>query len=109
MTVSSMEALALRDCLAAARRGLAQRSFAAAAKLVDTPWRTTVGSDLQHPGVAGERTLQTRFLNGCLSKFYRAAADPVLAKTFVEVVNLMRPPLALLAPAMIGRVWAGSR
>ena len=88
---------------------LARRFFAAAARLIDTPWQITVGSDLQHPRVVGNRSAQTRFLNWYVSKFYRAGeSDPVLARTFMEVANLMRPPTALMSPAMLARVCARS-
>ena len=110
MTIAATEALALGDCLKTGRPALAQRFFLAAAKLIDTPWQITVGSDLQHPGVVGKRTAQVRFLNWYVSKFYRAAGnDSVLAKAFLDVANLMQPPQALLSPGMIGRVWAAGR
>jgi 2-polyprenyl-6-methoxyphenol hydroxylase-like FAD-dependent oxidoreductase len=79
MTVACAEALALRDCLASGAEGLAGRFFRAAGKLIDIPWQIAVGSDLQHPGVVGERTLQVRFVNWYLARLYQAAhRDPLL-------------------------------
>jgi 2-polyprenyl-6-methoxyphenol hydroxylase-like FAD-dependent oxidoreductase len=110
MTVACMEALALRDCLAAGAQGIASRFFKAASALIDVPWQIAVGSDLQHPAVQGARPAQVRFINWYLAKFYRAAQrDAVLATRFLEIANLMKSPPALLEPRMALRVWKGNR
>ena len=110
MTVAGMEALALRDCLAAGSLDLARRFFQAAARLIDIPWQIAVGSDLQHPKVPGKRPPQVRFINWYLAKLYRAGQrDPLLATRFLEVANLMKQPAALMEPRIALRVWKGNR
>jgi 2-polyprenyl-6-methoxyphenol hydroxylase-like FAD-dependent oxidoreductase len=110
MTVACVEALALRDCLAAGAEGIARRFFRVASQLIDNPWQIAVGSDLAHPRVEGIRTAQIRFINWYIGKLYRAAQDDaVLASRFLEVANLMRQPAALLDPRIAFRVWKGSR
>jgi len=110
MTVACTEALALQECLVAGSQGIARRFFQAASKLIDIPWQMAVGSDLQHPAVAGKRTAQLRFINWYLAKLFRAAQhDALLATRFLEVANLMKPPPSLMAPGIALRVWKGSR
>jgi hypothetical protein len=68
-----------------------------------------VGSDLQHPAVAGKRTVQLRFINWYLAKLFQAAQqEAVLATRFLEVANLMKPPPSLMAPQIALRVWKGN-
>lgn len=110
MTVACTEALALQECLAGGSQGIARRFFRAASKLIDIPWQLAVGSDLQHPAVAGKRTAQLRFINWYLAKLFQAAQhDAMLATSFLEVANLMKPPPSLMAPSIALRVWKGSR
>jgi 2-polyprenyl-6-methoxyphenol hydroxylase-like FAD-dependent oxidoreductase len=110
MTVACTEALALQECLVAGSPGIARRFFQAASSLIDIPWQMAVGSDLQHPAVAGKRTAQLRFINWYLAKLFRAAQhDALLATRFLEVANLMKPPPSLMAPGIALRVWKGSR
>jgi 2-polyprenyl-6-methoxyphenol hydroxylase-like FAD-dependent oxidoreductase len=110
MTVACMESLALRECLAAGTQDIAARFLRAASGLIDIPWQIAVGSDLQHPGVEGERTTQVRFINWYIAKLYRAAQhDAVLASRFLEVANLMRQPAALFDPQIAFRVWKRNR
>jgi len=109
MTAAVLEAKALGDCLADGTEGLAQRFFRAAAQIIDIPWQIAFGSDLENPKVEGPRTLLGRFLGWYLRKLYRAGAhDPMLATRFLEVVNLMAPPTALLAPKIGLKVLRGN-
>jgi hypothetical protein len=110
MTTACVEALALRDCLAAGPQQLAKRFFRAASRLIDIPWQIAVGSDLQHPRVEGRRPAQVRFVNWYIANLFRAAQhDATLAASFLEVANLMRQPSTLLDPRIALRVWRGSR
>jgi 2-polyprenyl-6-methoxyphenol hydroxylase-like FAD-dependent oxidoreductase len=110
MSVAALEALALRDCLRAGpTAGLATRFFAKVSRIVDIPWGIAVGSDLRLPGVQGARTAKVRLVNAYLARFHlAAAADPVLGRAFLRVVNLMDRPEALLRPAIALRVLIGN-
>jgi 2-polyprenyl-6-methoxyphenol hydroxylase-like FAD-dependent oxidoreductase len=110
MTVAIMESLALRQCLAAGTDGIARRFFGAADRLIDIPWQIAVGTDLQHPGVKGKRPAPLRFFNWYLAQLFRAAqTDVVLTTRFLEVLNLIRQPAALLEPRTALRVLSGNR
>jgi 2-polyprenyl-6-methoxyphenol hydroxylase-like FAD-dependent oxidoreductase len=110
MTVAIMESLALRQCLAAGTDDIARRFFRAADPLIDTPWQIAVGSDLQHPDVKGKRPARLRFFNWYIAKLFRAAqTDIVLTTRFLEMLNLIRQPAALLEPGTALRVWSGNR
>jgi 2-polyprenyl-6-methoxyphenol hydroxylase-like FAD-dependent oxidoreductase len=110
MSVAALEALALRDCLRdGPTAGLAARFFAKVSRIVDIPWGIAVGSDLRFPGVQGARTAKVRLVNAYLARFHlAAAADPVLGRAFLRVVNLMDRPEALLRPEIARRVLVGN-
>jgi 2-polyprenyl-6-methoxyphenol hydroxylase-like FAD-dependent oxidoreductase len=109
MTVASMEALALRQCLAAGSRGIARRFFRAVSPLINIPWQIAVGSDLQHPDVQGKRPTQVRLVNWYLEKLFRAAQrDGRLATKFLEAGNLINQPTSLMDPRIAFRVWKGN-
>ena len=110
MTVACLEALALGECLAAGPQGLSRRFFQTISRLIDVPWQIAVGSDLQHPRVQGKRTPQVRFINWYIAKLYYAAQrDSLLARRFMEVANMSRPPPSLLEPRIALHVWRGNR
>jgi|SRR5581483_2517170 len=109
MTAAALQALALRDCLAESSEKLAARFYAKASAITDIPWQIAAGGDLRHPRLAHRRSLGDRFLNWYLGKVNRAAARDVgLARTFIQVANLMMPPTRLLAPATMARVAIGN-
>jgi 2-polyprenyl-6-methoxyphenol hydroxylase-like FAD-dependent oxidoreductase len=110
MSVAALEALALRECLAAGpAAGLARRFFAKVAPIVDIPWGIAVGADLRFPGIQGPRTAKVQLVNAYLARFHVAAAtDPVLGRAFLRVVNLMDRPEGLLRPAIALRVLRGN-
>jgi 2-polyprenyl-6-methoxyphenol hydroxylase-like FAD-dependent oxidoreductase len=109
MTVAACEALALRAALQAGSSRLARRFFAAAAKVVDVPWRLAVGGDLALDRVAGPRPLPVRLVNAYIARLYRVAPqDAHVARAFLEVVHMMKPPARLFAPGIVWRVLRGS-
>lgn len=109
MTSSSLQALALRDSLAAGLDGLARRFFAKASRIVDIPWSMAVGNDLRHPEVEGSRDAQTHFINWYVGRLHIAARrDARLSQAFLKVINLAAPPLSLLQPASALRVLWGN-
>ncbi|GLZ36520.1 FAD-dependent monooxygenase [Actinokineospora sp. NBRC 105648] len=108
MTVAAQQALALRSCLPATA-DLPARFYAAADPVVDTAWRMSTNSDLNHPGVRGRRTARVRLTNAYITRAHRAAhADPVVSRAFMRVANLVDPVRALTAPGMVLRVLRGS-
>jgi 2-polyprenyl-6-methoxyphenol hydroxylase-like FAD-dependent oxidoreductase len=110
MTVSALEALALRDCLRDGAGQLGQRFFRSAAKLIDIPWGIAVGSDLRFPEVEGPRTRKVRMVNAYLARLHVAAGrDPVLGRAFLRVVNLIDPPERLMSPELAFRVMRSTR
>ncbi|MGY1665697.1 FAD-dependent oxidoreductase [Geodermatophilus sp. SYSU D00696] len=109
MTVAAAEAVQLRSCLAEGAGGLARRFLPAAARIVDVAWDVSVGGDLRFPGVAGPRTPRVRAVNAYLERLHVAAEhDPVVARAFLRVVNLLDRPEGLLAPGLAFRVLRGS-
>jgi flavin-dependent dehydrogenase len=105
MTVAALEALALREELAAGVPDLTRRFRRRAAGLVDVAWQLAAGGDLALPVVPGHRTLPTRLGNAYVRRIGLAAAeDPEVGLTFLRVANLLDPPSALVRPAMVARV-----
>lgn len=107
MTVSALDAMALRECLRAGDHNLARRYFQAAAKSIRVAWQMAAGNDLSFPEVQGRRSLSMRVGNRCADWILTAcASDAVTAERFFRVNNLLDPPIRLLNPAFVGRVAA---
>ncbi|WP_245746088.1 FAD-dependent oxidoreductase [Nocardia altamirensis] len=106
MAVAAQQALALHDCLVAGDTAdLSGRFYSAVGKVVDVAWQLAAGADLSHAGVVGPRTARTRVTNAYVARVHRAAhVDPVVARTFLRVANLVEPPAALLRPRLARRI-----
>ena len=105
MTVASIEAMVLRDCLRRGARNLPRRFFRAAAKKVRVAWQTAVGSDLALPEVVGRRPLLMRVTNAYLDRVMTAAEiDPVVVQQFLRVTGMIDSPARLLRPSIMFRV-----
>lgn len=109
MTVAVAEALELGRAVRAGLDGLPRRFYARAARVIDVPWDMSAGGDLAYPAVEGPRSRRTDVLNAYVARVQAATGhDAVVARRFLEVTNLMRPPQSLMAPAMLVRVlWRG--
>lgn len=108
MTVAACEALVLRQALTRGLDRLHRRFFRDCARVIDTPWQMAVGGDLAIDSVPGPRPLPVRLVNAYLRRVYRRAPhDAVVARTFLEVINLIQPPAALFAPRILARVLFG--
>jgi 2-polyprenyl-6-methoxyphenol hydroxylase-like FAD-dependent oxidoreductase len=109
MSVSALQAVALRKALAGGRADLARRFFKTAARPIGIAWQMAVGGDLALPQVEGPRPLPVKVINAYLNRVLAAAErDMVLTERFVKVQSLLTPPAALLGPATVCRVLAGS-
>ena len=105
MSVAALDALALHHALADGHEGLAGRFFERAAESVDTAWTMTVGADAAYPQCDGPNPLSTRLFNWYVSRLIRAAhTDGRLSHEFNRVLQLERPPTALLRPSVLRRV-----
>ena len=105
MTVATLEAAVLRDCLREGDAKLAKRFFKAAQGPVDHAWKLSTGGDLALPEVAQTAPLPDRVINRYMERVMATAAhDTVVAGTFFEVAGMLKPPTALLTPAIARRV-----
>ena len=105
MTVSALEAAALRDCLRRGGEDLPRRYLRAAAKSTRVAWQMAAGSDLSFPEVEGRRSLSTRLANRCADWVLTACeSDSVTAERFFRVNTFIDPPARLLRPSFISRV-----
>lgn len=103
MTVAAVEATILRECLQHSRGDLPRRFYRQAARFLDVPWDMAAGGDLSIPTVVGKRTIKTRILNAYVGRILRAAeSDAEVGLAFHRSVNLVRSPLSLFAPRVLG-------
>jgi len=110
MTVAVMEAILLRELLAAKAgtgdllQGLSQDYFERIPEIIEAPWEVST-FDFRHPATRGERPddfeARVRFADA-LSKL--SAEDPDVNKLSLEVSQLLRPRSALRDPALVRRV-----
>jgi len=110
MSVATLEGLALRDCLDRARSldEVWRPFFAAAARIIDTPWAIAAGSDFAFPGVKGRKPVGTDFINWYMGHIHRAAStDRELCRAFFNVANLLAPASTLFRPSVVARVVRG--
>jgi 2-polyprenyl-6-methoxyphenol hydroxylase-like FAD-dependent oxidoreductase len=109
MSVRASEALVLRDCLRQGSHRLAQRFFARASRIIDSPWSLAVGNDLRYKQVAAPRSPLVRFINWYVGKLHIAAwQDEQVALAFLRVLNLVDPPPSILRPHVVLRVVLGN-
>jgi 2-polyprenyl-6-methoxyphenol hydroxylase-like FAD-dependent oxidoreductase len=107
MTVSALEALALRNCLSRGGTDLCHRYFRAAAKAIGVAWQLAAGSDLAFPEVEGRRSPSMRVTNRFVDWVLTACeSDAVVAGQFFKVNAFVDPPARLLHPAFVSRVAA---
>jgi 2-polyprenyl-6-methoxyphenol hydroxylase-like FAD-dependent oxidoreductase len=110
MSVSALEAQALGECLAAGDERLSHRFFTRASRIADIPWTIATGEDLRYPQVEGQRPPGHALINRYMERVHHAAThDATVCRRFFEVANLLAPPTAVMAPAIMGRVLFGGR
>ncbi len=118
MTLAALCAKALEGSLWGGRRDLADLSrefHRQQAKAVAPSWTTTAGSDSQWAaGSPEELGSLRRFLHLISEEVFRMAVrEPRVARTLLEVKNLVKPPRSLLRPGILlpalRRTLAGTR
>jgi 2-polyprenyl-6-methoxyphenol hydroxylase-like FAD-dependent oxidoreductase len=108
MSVATLEALALKDCLeeAPSVRDVWRPFFKAAGRIVDGPWVIAAGSDFAFEGVTGAKPAGTDVVNWYLARVHKAAAtDPTVCRAFFDTANLLAPATSLFRPSIVARVW----
>ena len=106
MSAAALEAKALAGCLSDGEADLAPRFFRKAGKIADIPWTIATGEDLRYPQLPGKRPPMHGLINRYMNRVHRVAAyDPVVCRRFFDVANLDAPPQAVMAPAVMKRVF----
>jgi 2-polyprenyl-6-methoxyphenol hydroxylase-like FAD-dependent oxidoreductase len=111
MTVATLEAIALGECLTQHRQqqgtqsltGLAHCCQKRFAEIVATPWLMATAEDFRwSTTVGGQANLQIRFLHRYLNHVRASTiANPLALQTFLEVVHMLKPPTALFQPQVL--------
>jgi 2-polyprenyl-6-methoxyphenol hydroxylase-like FAD-dependent oxidoreductase len=102
MTVAALEALALDTCLRREARDFSSHAFQRKiACIVAQPWRLATASDLRSSSEKKTGRLSQWYIGRIISLLPR---DPVVLRTFLEVIHMMQPPSVLLRPAIMARV-----
>ncbi|MEJ8813988.1 hypothetical protein WKW77_23080 [Variovorax ureilyticus] len=111
MSVASQEALLLSQLLAKAQEAdladgtLAQRFFAGAQGVIETPWAMAAVPDLVYPATRGERPVNfAATLQFAQALTRLAAKDPDVHKLTIQVQHLLKPNTVYREPALVQRV-----
>jgi hypothetical protein len=109
MSIAALEAKALDESLAAGLDDLASRFFSRAGKILDIPWLIATGEDFRFPQVEGKRPAGFRLVSRYLERVHAVAAeDPMVCDKFFHVLNLFAPPVSLMSPRIVWRVFVRS-
>jgi 2-polyprenyl-6-methoxyphenol hydroxylase-like FAD-dependent oxidoreductase len=100
ITVAALEALLLRDLLSASVENLSARYFAEVGTVIEEPWLLATSNDrLFLPGA--QKPDNADYLARLAA---RTADDPLVARTFFRVMNLVEPISRLFEPEISARV-----
>lgn len=111
MAFSAMQAQALDQGIrSGGLDNLRRRYFERAAAVVDILWTQAVAADCRFPTTEGQEPPRTDLVNGYLSRLNRVMnGNGKLARAWMDVVNLTRPPRSLFAPALACTSCAAGR
>ena len=107
MTLTGLEALALRDCLRRGNGHLDSRHFQKqVAKLVAAPWALTTGEDLRWPATQGGKiTFKVKLMHWYIEQVIQLIPQSQeVFRRFQEVNHMLKAPTALFHPAVLGPV-----
>lgn len=107
MSVATLEALALRDCLESesSTDDVWRPFFKAASRVIDGPWMIASGGDFAFEGVTGSRPFANGAINWYLERVHKAAStNRRVCRAFFDVANLLATPPALFKPSIVARV-----
>lgn len=110
MTTGGLETMALGEVLTEYvgkdSIGMAKTFQKRLAKVIETPWLMATGEDLRYPGTEGGKTKwQDRLVQKYIEKFVDAMpVYPEISDSFVQVMNLLKPPTSLFQPTILLKV-----
>jgi 2-polyprenyl-6-methoxyphenol hydroxylase-like FAD-dependent oxidoreductase len=113
MTTAALDAEALDATLREQRRkygpgqivGLAGVFRKRVAKIIATPWQMATTEDFRWPQTTGPRPAGMQFMHWYSGRLHTlAGSDKEVLVTFLQVMNMLKPPTAMFAPKMIWEV-----
>jgi 2-polyprenyl-6-methoxyphenol hydroxylase-like FAD-dependent oxidoreductase len=107
MTVASLEAHVLDQILASAKdpRALRKKFFTTSQRIIEIPWLIAKSESLRYKNMPGKRSLLIRILQWYTGYVFALSAESVEAyRAFLDVMHSLADPMALLRPAVLGRV-----
>jgi 2-polyprenyl-6-methoxyphenol hydroxylase-like FAD-dependent oxidoreductase len=85
--------------------GFARRFHHAIAPVVDVPWSLATGEGCRYPQAEGNRPLGVAFLQWYVAQLFALSATRAdVYGPFLEVLNLLKDPPSLFAPAILWQV-----
>ena len=114
MTVASVEAITLGECLDRHRStdaAMARDFYREAGKIVDVAWDMAIAADFAYAGTEGRRPRGFTFSNWYLRQVILAThVSPTVLAAILRVQHLLDPGSILLRPPMLAKVlWAARR
>ena len=85
-------------------KGIGKDFFASTGKIVDVPWKLSIGLDFQFPGTKGKKPFGTDLINAYFDRVQKATHhDVVVHSAFLKVMNMTAPPTSLFKPGIVLR------
>ncbi len=105
ITTAALQAEVLDASLRGGLGDLARRYRQRVALSILGPWYMSTSEDLLIPQVEGERSRIMGLMKWYMDRFMRVATcDEQALKTFMQVMHMVKPPTAFLAPSLLRKV-----
>jgi 2-polyprenyl-6-methoxyphenol hydroxylase-like FAD-dependent oxidoreductase len=112
MSVAAKEARLLDQMLHTEARqgnhalaGFPQRFHKAIARVIDVPWTLATSEGCRYPQAEGERPFGTAFRQWYVAQIFALSSTrQEVYGPFMQVLHLLKDPITLFAPAVLGRV-----
>lgn len=103
MTSAAMQAANLDQCIAEGKS--VSHYFSKISRIVDIPWQLAIGEDFRFKTTRGKKPLGTGLVNAYVTRVHKAThTDTRIYAEFLQVMNLIKPPAALMRPQIALRV-----
>lgn len=103
MTLAVLEALMLDRCLSVSKseKGFARSLQRKLARLIDFPWKLATAADGRHAHMNVTKGWSQHYTEHLMALLPH---DPVVLRTFLEVIHMLKSPIALLHPLIVAKV-----